>query len=164
MLDVEYVTDRMALGSSIRTAEGMQELARLGFTHVVNMQIEFDNRRLSEGTGIQVLWNGIEDDFLPKPSEFFWTGVRFALDALQKPESKILFHCAAGIHRSPLMLLTVLRVLGHGEDEAIGMILDARPQAGFPPLYLASLDEFLVEYEALANLDLPPLPENQTDS
>jgi len=164
MLDVEYVTKRLAIGSSIRTPECMQELARLGFTHVVNMQIEFDNRKLSEGTGIQVLWNGIEDDMLPKPSEFFWNGVRFALSALQNPESKILFHCAMGIHRSPLMLLAVLRVLGHGEEEAIGMIAGARPQVGFPPLYLASLDEFLIEYEALANMELPPLPEKQADS
>ena len=164
MLDLEYVTERLALGSSIRTAAAMQELACLGFTHVVNMQIEFDNRGLSEGTKIQVLWNGIEDDLLPKPPEFFWTGVRFALNALQNPGAKILFHCAAGIHRSPLMLLTVLRVLGHGETEAIDMILGARPQAGFPPLYLASLDEFLAEYEALANMELPPLPDKRTDS
>lgn len=153
MLDYQFVTNRLALGSSVRTAEAMHELARSGITHVINMQIEFDNRRLSDGTGISVLWNGCEDDFLPKPSGFFWKGVRFALEALEDPGNKILFHCAAGIHRSPLMLLAVLRVLGHKEKDAIEMIHDARPAAGFPALYLTSLDEFLIEYEVLGGLE-----------
>ena len=148
MLDYQFVTDRLAIGSSIRTAEGMRELARSGITHVINMQIEFDNRRLSEGSGVRVLWNGCEDDSLSKPASLFWTGVRFAQDALENPDAKILFHCAAGIHRSPLMLLAVLRVLGHDEDDGIAMIQEARPEAHFPILYLVSLDEFLQEYEA----------------
>ena len=164
MLDYQFVTDRLAIGSSVRTAEGMQELARSGITHVINMQSEFDNRRFSEGTGVRVLWNGCEDDFLPKPPELFWAGVQFALEALESPDSKILFHCAAGIHRSPLMLLAVLRVLGHDEEEGIGMILEARPEAGFPDLYLASLDEFLQEYEALAALQFPTVPTQDADS
>jgi len=105
-----------------------------------------------------VLWNGCDDDYLPKPPQLFWTGIRFALDALEGLETKILFHCAAGIHRSPLMLLAVLRVLGHEEEEAVGMILRARPEADFPVLYLASLNEFMLEYEALAELETPSLP------
>jgi protein-tyrosine phosphatase len=152
MLDYQFVTDRLAIGSSVRTAEAMRELARAGITHVVNVQIEFDNRRLSEGTGVRVLWNGCEDDCLPKPPGFFWAGVRFTLDALKSPDSKVLFHCAAGIHRSPLMLLAVLRALGHDEDAGIQMIRQARPEAHFPALYLASLDEFMQEYEGLATL------------
>ena len=39
-----------------------------------------------------------------------------------------------------------------GEDEGIDMILEARPEADFPVLYLASLDEFMQEFEALAEL------------
>jgi protein-tyrosine phosphatase len=136
----------------------MNAIAVAGITHVVNMQIEFDNRQFSAGSGIRVLWNGCEDDYLPKPPQLFWSGVRFALDALERPGTKILFHCAAGIHRSPLMLLAVLRVLGHEEDEAIRMILDARPEADFPTLYLASLDEFMEEFEALAELQVVSIP------
>ena len=164
MLDYQFVTDRLAIGSSVRTAEDMQDLARSGITHVINMQIEFDNRRLSNGTGVRVLWNGCEDDNLPKPAGFFWAGVQFVLDALESPDAKILFHCAAGIHRSPLMLLAVLRVLGHDEDEGIGMILQARPEADFPALYLVSLDAFLQEYEALADFEPPPVPEQHAGS
>jgi protein-tyrosine phosphatase len=164
MLDYQFVTDRLALGSSIRTAEDMQELARSGFTHVINMQIEFDNRWLSKGTGIRVLWNGCEDDYLPKQPGLFWAGVHFALDALESPDTKVLFHCAAGIHRSPLMLLAVLRVLGHEEEEGIGMIRQARPEADFPLLYLASLDEFMQEYEALAELQSASVPRQRAGS
>ena len=61
-----------------------------------------------------------------------------------------MFHSAAGIHRSPLMLLAVLRVLGHEEAAAIGMILEARPVADFPPRYRESVEEFVREYQATA--------------
>ncbi|MGH9786091.1 MAG: protein-tyrosine phosphatase family protein [Terriglobia bacterium] len=150
MADFHFVTDRLALGSSIRTPDQMREIAGAGITHVVNMQIEFDNRSLSDGTGIQVLWNGCDDDYLPKPPELFWAGVLFALGALGNPQSKVLFHCAAGIHRSPLMLLAVLRVLGHEEAAAIGMIRAARPAADFPAAYRESVEEFVREYQATA--------------
>jgi hypothetical protein len=150
MVDLHFVTDRLALGGSIRTPEQMREIAAAGITHVVNMQIEFDNRSLSDGTGIPILWNGCDDDGLPKPPELFWAGVVFALEALENPASKILFHCAAGIHRSPLMLLALLRVLGHEEAEAIRMIRAARPIADFPATYRESVNEFVREYQTPA--------------
>ena len=150
MRDFQFVTDRLALGSSIRTSEQMREIAQAGITHVVNMQVEFDSRSLSDGTGIRILWNGCDDDNLPKPPELLWAGVLFALEALENPESKLLFHCAAGIHRSPMMLLAVLRVLGHEEAEAIGMIARVRPEADFPPTYLESVEAFVREYQATA--------------
>ena len=158
MVDFQFVTDRLALGSSIRTSEQMREIAQAGITHIVNMQIEFDNRSLSDGTGIRILWNGCDDDYLPKPSDLFWTGVLFTLEALDRPETKVLFHCAAGIHRSPLMLLAVLRVLGQEETEAIARIAQARPEVDFPPLYLESVEEFVREFQAVAS-DTPQLPQ-----
>ena len=158
MMDFQFVTDRLALGSSVRTSEQMREIAQAGLTHVVNMQIEFDNRLLSDGTGIRVLWNGCDDDNLPKPPELLWAGVLFALEALENPESKLLFHCAAGIHRSPMMLLAVLRVLGHEEAEAIGMIARARPEADFPSTYLESVEAFVREFQAAAEGETPRLP------
>ena len=164
MVDFHFVTDRLALSSSIRTLEQMREIAGAGITHVVNMQIEFDNRSLSDGTGIRVLWNGCDDDNLPKPPELFWAGVLFALEALGNPKSKVLFHCAAGIHRSPLMLLALLRVLGHEEAAAIGMIREARPVAAFPPTYLESVEEFVREYKATAADETPSLPRQSTGS
>lgn len=164
MMDFQFVTDRLALGSSVRNSEQMREIAQAGITHVVNMQIEFDNRSLSDGTGIRILWNGCDDDCQPKPPDLLWAGVLFVLEAIENPESKVLFHCAAGIHRSPMMLLAVLRVLGHEEAEAIGMIARARPEADFPPIYLESVEEFVQEFQAAAPGETPSLPRRSVGS
>ncbi|MBI3894465.1 MAG: dual specificity protein phosphatase family protein [Acidobacteria bacterium] len=153
MPDYQFVTDQLAVGGAIWTPDNMGEIARAGFTHIVNLQIEFDDRSISDGTGIRILWNGCDDDFMPKPSELFWEGVRFALEAIANPQARVLFHCAAGIHRSPLMLLAVLRVMGHGSEEAMDMIRAARPQADFPLVYLESLEDFLLDYEAYKQLN-----------
>ncbi|OFW27231.1 MAG: hypothetical protein A3J28_14260 [Acidobacteria bacterium RIFCSPLOWO2_12_FULL_60_22] len=150
MVDYHFVTEQLAVGGSIGTVENMEELGRAGITHIVNMQFEFDDRLISDGTGIHILWNGCEDDFLPKPPELFWNGVLFSLEALEQPEARILFHCAAGVHRSPLMLLAVLRALGYGLEEAVEMILAARPYAEFPTTYLESVEEFVREFQAAA--------------
>ena len=63
MVDYQFVTERLAVGSAIETPENMKELARDGITHVVNMQMEFDDGLISDGTGAQVLWNACDDDF-----------------------------------------------------------------------------------------------------
>ena len=154
MVDFQFVTNRLAVGGSIGTIENMREVTRAGITHVVNMQLEFDDRGISEGAGIEILWIECEDDFLPKPTELFWDGVLFALEALQDPEARVLFHCAAGIHRSPMMLLAVLRTLGYETESAMGMIAAVRPQAEFPEVYVTSVDDFFREYHAGAGLHL----------
>jgi protein-tyrosine phosphatase len=146
MVDYQFVTERLAIGGAIGTLENMREIAQAGITHVVNMQKEFDDSLLTDGTGIAVLWAGCEDDFLPKPAELFWKGVRFTLEALVDPDAKVLFHCAAGVHRSPFMLLAVLRVLGHERRAAMDLISIARPQANFPPIYIMSVEDFFREY------------------
>jgi protein-tyrosine phosphatase len=148
MVDYQFVTEQLAIGGTIATLENMRELSQAGITHVVNMQKEFDDALICDGTGIEILWNACEDDFLPKPAELFWKGVRFTLDALANPEAKVLFHCAAGVHRSPFMLLAVLRVLGYERGEAMDMISNARPQASFPPIYILSVEDFFREYDA----------------
>jgi protein-tyrosine phosphatase len=148
MVDYHFVTERLAVGGTIGTAENMRELAQAGITHVVNLQKEFDDSLIADGSGLSVLWVGCEDDFLPKPSKLFWEAVHFTLEALVDPDSKVLFHCAAGVHRSPIMLMAVLRVLGHERREAMEMIRNARPQANFPPIYIMSVEDFFREYRA----------------
>jgi protein-tyrosine phosphatase len=150
MVDYQFVTEQLALGGSIGTSENMWELARAGVTHVVNMQAEFDDHAITDGCGVRVLWSGCEDDFLPKRAELFWGAVEFTLKALQEPDAKVLFHCAAGVHRSPMMLLAVLRVLGYQRSEAVELIVNVRPQASFPPIYLMSVEDFVREYRAAA--------------
>ena len=155
-LDLHFVTERLAVGGAIYTVANMRSLAGSGITHVVNLQREFDDRTIVADTGVAVLCLDCADDFLPKPSELFWDAAVFTLEALRQPRARVLFHCAAGIHRSPMMLLAILRVLGHSPDEAIDMIAAARPQAEFLDVYLDSIEDFLLEYRATQDSDPQP--------
>jgi hypothetical protein len=47
-MDMTWVTDQIALGGGIWNDENMEELVRQGVTHIINMQIEFDDRPLAE--------------------------------------------------------------------------------------------------------------------
>ena len=107
-MDITWVTDRIAVGGGIWTAENMAKVAEAGITHVIDMQIEFDDTPLGEEFGVEVLWNPTDDDFEFKPASLFRRGVEFAETALQKDGAKIFVHCAAGVHRAPMMTLALL--------------------------------------------------------
>src|SRR5579871_5121195 len=98
-MDMTWVTDRIAVGGGIWNDENMEKLVHLGVTHVINMQIEFDDRPIAERFEVKVLHNPTDDDFQIKPPELFQRGVEFALEALDQPQSKVYIHCAAGVHR-----------------------------------------------------------------
>lgn len=148
MPDFQFITDRLAIGGAIGTEENMRTLAQAGITHVVNMQAEFDDRMIVGDTEVEVLWIECADDFLPKPADMFWDGALFALGALEDPYARVLVHCAAGIHRGPMMLLAILRALGYAREEAIPLIASTRPQADFPEIYVESVEDFIIEYRA----------------
>ena len=100
-MDMTWVTDRIAVGGGIWHEGNMIEVAAAGITHIIDMQIEFDDTRLAEPYGVRVLWNPTDDDFRLKPAELLQRGVDFALKALEVRESKVFIHCAAGVHRAP---------------------------------------------------------------
>jgi hypothetical protein len=81
-MDMSWVTERIALGGGIWNERNMAELVEAGVTHVLNMQLEFDDRPLAKPLGVDVLWNPTDDDFLPKPPELLQRGVDFAVKAL----------------------------------------------------------------------------------
>ena len=142
-MDITWVTERVALGGGIWNARNMEELAQSGVTHVLNMQIEFDDRPLAELHGIRVLWNPTDDDFLPKPPELLKRGVDFALEALDDPEARLYVHCAAGVHRAPMMTLAVLCAMEWEMDAAMALIETRRPAADFADVYVESVRRFL---------------------
>ena len=142
-MDVTWVTERVALGGGIWNARNMEELAQSGVTHVVNMQIEFDDRPLAEPHGVEVLWNPTDDDFLPKPPELLKRGVDFALAALGDPETRVYIHCAAGVHRAPMMTLAVLGAMEWEIDAAMRLIESRRPVVDFADVYVESVRRFL---------------------
>ena len=142
-MDISWVTERIALGGGIWNARNMGELAQAGVTHVVNMQVEFDDRPLAEPYGIRVLWNPTDDDFLPKPLELLKRGVDFALEAVDDPEARLYIHCAAGVHRAPMMTLAVLCAMEWDMEAAMALIETRRPVADFADVYVESVRRFL---------------------
>jgi protein-tyrosine phosphatase len=142
-MDMTWVTERIALGGGIWTADKMAAVARAGITHIIDMQIEFDDTGLAEPHGIEVLWNPIDDDFQPKPPEILQRGVDFAIEALGGNETRLFIHCAAGVHRAPMMTLAVLCSIGWTQDEAQNLIEKRRPVVDFADVYVRSVERFL---------------------
>ncbi len=146
---MSWVTDRIAVGGGIWVEEKMAEVAAAGVTHIIDMQIEFDDTPLGERFGIQVCWNPTDDDFQPKPPKLLQRGVDFAMRALGEPDTKLYIHCAAGVHRAPMMTLAVLRALGHSLEDAKKMIESRRYVVDFADVYVQSVERFIKSYAAM---------------
>jgi protein-tyrosine phosphatase len=145
-MDLTWVTDRIAVGGGIWNELKMMEVADQGVTHIINMQIEFDDRHLGVPFGIRILWNPTEDDFQFKPAEIFERGVDFAVGALEHPKTKIFIHCAAGVHRAPMMTLAIMRAMGWDLHKAKDQIQKRRPVVDFADVYVRSVEEFIRGY------------------
>ena len=142
-MDMTWLTDRIAVGGGIWSADNMAEVARAGITHVIDMQIEFDDTPVAKPFGIEVLWNPTDDDFEPKPPEVFERGIEFGLAALDEAHTKLYIHCAAGVHRAPMMALALLGAMGWNVDDAMQMIEKRRPVVDFAEVYVESVKRFL---------------------
>jgi len=146
-MDLTWVTDQIAVGGGIWREQNMIEVVARGITHIIDMQIEFDDTRLAEPYGVKVLWNPTEDDFQPKPAELFQRGVEFAMHALQDSDAKVFIHCAAGVHRAPMMALAVLRAQGWSLIDAVKEIEEKRDVVDFADVYVRSVQEFMKSYQ-----------------
>ena len=142
-MDMTWVTGRIAVGGGIWTEDNMAAVSRAGVTHIIDMQIEFDDTKLAAPHAIAVLWNPIDDDFQPKPPEIFERGVEFATEALGQEGTKVFIHCAAGVHRAPMMTLAVLCSMGWTPEAAQDLIEKERPVVDFADVYLRSVERFL---------------------
>jgi protein-tyrosine phosphatase len=142
-MDITWITARIALGGGIWSAENMAEVTRHGITHIIDMQIEFDDTPLAKPHGIEVLWNPTDDDFQPKDADLFERGVEFAENALLDESAKIFIHCAAGVHRAAMMTLALLCSQGWELADAMETISARRPVVDFANVYVNSVERFL---------------------
>ncbi len=142
-MDITWITERIAVGGGIWNAENMTKVARAGITHVIDMQIEFDDTPLAVPHGINVLWNPTDDDFQPKTPDIFERGVEFGLAALDESGSRVFIHCAAGVHRAPMMTLALMCSLGWKVGDAMQLIEARRPVVDFAEVYVSSVERFL---------------------
>ena len=146
-MDMTWVTDRIGLGGAIWSDSNMQEVARQGVTHIIDMQIEFDDTELARPYGIEVLWNGTDDDFQPKEPKLLARGVEFGLAALEENGGKLYIHCAAGVHRAAMMTLALMGAMGWEVKEAMRVIQGRRPVVDFADVYVRSVENFLRQQE-----------------
>src|SRR5215472_1381337 len=146
-MDLTWVTDRVSVGGGMWNDQNMPELVRLGITHIINMQIEIDDRPLAQRYPVTVFHRPTDDDFQPKPPVLFQLAVDFALQALEDPDNKIFIHCAAGVHRAPMMTLALLRVLGWSLEDAKELIQKRRYVVDFADVYVESVEEFVKAYD-----------------
>ena len=147
-MDITWITEQIGVGGGIWNADNMAKVEAEGITHIIDMQIEFDDSDLvppedPNGPNIQVLWNPTDDDFQPKPAWLLRLGVEFAEKALKDPGAKLFIHCAAGVHRAPMMALAVLGSMGWSLQDARDLIEDKRPVADFADVYVESVERFL---------------------
>lgn len=142
-MDLTWITEQIALGGGIWTEAKMMEVVKAGVTHIIDMQVEFDDRPLAKPYGVQVLWNPVDDDFEPKAATVFERGVEFATKALRSPGAKVFIHCAAGVHRAPMMTLALLRVMGWTLEDAMETIQSLRPIVDFAEVYVQSVEEYV---------------------
>ena len=145
-MDLTWIADRIAVGGGIWQDDKMIEVVRAGITHIIDMQLEFDDTSLARPYGVKVLWNPTDDDFRSKPPELFQRGVDFALAALDHPEARVFIHCAAGVHRAPMMALALLRALGFSLQGAMDVIQARRPVVDFADVYVDSVEDFIRTY------------------
>ena len=113
-MDITWLTERIAVGGGIWTAENMKAVAKEGITHIIDMQIEFDDTALARARHR----GAVESDrrrFRVEAARFVPTRRRVCADnALELPDAKVFVHCAAGVHRAPMMALALLGSMGWG--------------------------------------------------
>ena len=143
ILDMDWITDQIAVGGWAETLEKMAAVARKGITHIIDMTWEVDDRPLAEPLGIKVLVNATDDDFQPKSPELLEKGVAFAREAMRQTGSKLFIHCVAGRHRGPMMALAVLASQGWDLEEAMRRMVERRPLVDFAPVYVDSVRDYL---------------------
>jgi protein-tyrosine phosphatase len=148
MADLSWITDRLAVGGGLWRRENLEEVLRAGVTHIINTQVEFDDRALvREGDRVEILQLAMDDDFQPKSSELLARAGGFGRRALAQPQAKLLVHCASGVHRAPLVVAAILCAHGFSLSAAVRLVESRRPQADFPAPYLDSVAEFLADWE-----------------
>lgn len=134
--DAAFVTPQLLVGGHLDTrdsglaASQLEELVRVGVTHVVDARIEWTDEHWVAETapGLAYLHHGIDDAGQQVPGEWFDVGVGWALAALDEGGT-VLTHCHMGINRGPSLGFAVLLAQGWDAIEALDAIRAARPIA-----------------------------------
>lgn len=130
------VDDRLYVcGDLPSDSEGFQrvlgEWLEAGITHIVDVRSEWsDADRVADAApDLTYTWLGTHDDGGTQEAAWFDSGVDAITMGLGDPTARVLVHCHMGVNRAPSMAYAALLQLGHGIEEGLDAIRDARPIA-----------------------------------
>jgi hypothetical protein len=109
----------------------LDEWVMAGITHIVDLRGEAcdadDVARHAPDIGYT--WCGTHDAGGDQDFAWFDEGVAAITRALEDPDARVVVHCHMGVNRAPSMAFAALLQLGHGIEEGLHAIRDARPIA-----------------------------------
>lgn len=131
-----FVTPHLLVGGDLDAqdedlaARQLDELVRVGVTHVIDARIEWSDEQLVAELAPQIayLHHGMDDAGQRVPGEWFGPAVGWALEALKR-NGTVLAHCHMGINRGPSLGFAVLLAQGWDMIDALDAIRSARPIA-----------------------------------
>jgi hypothetical protein len=111
------------------TTADVADLMKYGITHFIDCRSEFNDAQLFKGADAPAyLWNGVPDDFAPKPVEWFRLSIAFGFGALlSSPRNCVYAHCHHGLNRGPITAGAIMMAFGITPNETRGFILLTRP-------------------------------------
>ena len=125
----------------------LDEWVKAGITHIVDLRGEANdsNRVADRAPHIKYFWLGTHDSGGSQDFSWFDAGVAAITDALADPQARVVVHCHMGINRAPSMAYAALLQLGHGIEEGLDAIRDARPIAAI--LYADSAIDWFADHD-----------------
>jgi protein-tyrosine phosphatase len=143
--------ERIAIGC-LPTAASLARLADEGVTHLVNCRstpqtwVSGDLAAERDLLGPVNVVHAPMWDFGQNQRPGRWSAAaRFAARALDDdPEARVFIHCQQGRRRSVMVAYAVLRLRGHPAQKAADLIVEHRREAQLVPVYLASVERWLV--------------------
>lgn len=109
----------------------LAEWVDAGITHIVDLRGEANDTVdvALVAPHIEYVWLGTHDAGGDQEFSWFDDGVAAVTGALADPDARVVVHCHMGVNRAPSMAYAALLQLGHGIEEGLDAIRDARPIA-----------------------------------
>jgi len=147
---LSWIGDERIAVSGLPTAAVIRRLPQEGVTHVVNccarVQTWLARDRAAERRvfGLSHVVHAPMWDFgRPQHPRLWSPAVRFADEALDSPDNRVLIHCQGGRRRSVLVTYAVLRLRGRTAEDAAALIVRHRTIAQIVPAYQDSVERWL---------------------
>ena len=136
--DYDFVTPRLAVGSRVGE-NGLHILRAQGITHILAVD-SHPPAPIAAQYGITIFSHPFRDDLQEKPPSLLLPIAHDALKTLNQLDTVLLVTCGAGMYRSPMVVLLILRLLGFSLADARGLIASQRWGAAFPIQYVESVE------------------------